>query len=271
MRRLLLASVVLLAASLAASIAMGDGAAGRMFLKQLAFIGDSGLGLVNSDGTDVRWLVRSGNARGGLSWSPDGRRVAFFNERAREKGATSDLYVVNVVSRSRTLVFRNAQDTSGDDPMAAAWSPDGSRLALTSAPTHKSLRTDVRRGSSRMRRGSRHGRPMGPRLPMSTSMGSSGSCLRTGRQIAWRSAGRQPGRLTEPRSRTSAPATSATRPPPAEAPIATRALPVVALLGRTDVIAVRTEHAAGARKRLQRHATCDAGIDVAAGISRHRL
>jgi Tol biopolymer transport system component len=137
MRRLLLASVVLLAASLAASIAMGDGAAGRMFLKQLAFIGDSGLGLVNSDGTNVRWLVRSGNPRGGLSWSPDGRRVAFFNERAREKGATSDLYVVNVVSRSRTLVFRNAQDTSGDDPMAAAWSPDGSRLALTSAPTHK--------------------------------------------------------------------------------------------------------------------------------------
>jgi Tol biopolymer transport system component len=142
MRRLLLALAVLLAAILAASLANGDGTAGRTSLEQLAFIGDSGLGLMNSDGTNVRWLVRRGNPRGGLSWSPDGRQVAFFNERvwehgAWDQGATSDLYVFNVVSRSRTLVFRNAQDTSGDDPMAAAWSPDGSRLALTSTPTQE--------------------------------------------------------------------------------------------------------------------------------------
>ena len=143
MRRLLLASVVVaLAAGLAASLAVGDGAVRRTSLEQLAFIGDSGLGLMNSDGTNVRWLVRRGNPRGGLSWSPDGRQVAFFNERvwahgAWDQGATSDLYVVNAVSRSRTLVFRNAQDTSGDDPMAASWSPDGSRLALTSTPTQE--------------------------------------------------------------------------------------------------------------------------------------
>ncbi len=137
MRRLLLASVVALAAGLATSLAMGDGAAGRRSLEQLAFIGDSGLGLMNSDGTNVRWLVRRGNPRGGLSWSPDGRPLAFFNERvwahgAWDQGATSDLYVVNAVSRSRRLVFRNAQDTAQYDPMAASWSPDGSRLALTS-------------------------------------------------------------------------------------------------------------------------------------------
>ena len=137
MRRLLLASVVALAAGLATSLAMGDGAAGRRSLEQLAFIGDSGLGLMNSDGTNVRWLVRRGNPRGGLSWSPDGRQLAFFNERvwahgAWDQGATSDLYVVNAVSRSRKLVFRNAQDTAQYDPMAASWSPDGSRLALTS-------------------------------------------------------------------------------------------------------------------------------------------
>jgi dipeptidyl aminopeptidase/acylaminoacyl peptidase len=119
--------------------------------ERIAFAADPGLGVMKVNGTAVRWLVRPRGGypycspRGGLRWSPGGKEIAVFLERRwgdpddpsdfAEGGLTSDLYVIEVASRHRTLILVSAEDTSdGVDPLPPSWSPDGSRLALTLEP-----------------------------------------------------------------------------------------------------------------------------------------
>ena len=85
--------------------------------RRVAYSGDDGLYVIESDGTDRRRIHPRGAAS---SWSPDGRKLV-FDERQR-------IYVVNADgsgARPLTSPGRNAND---DDP---AWSPDGRLIAFS--------------------------------------------------------------------------------------------------------------------------------------------
>ena len=81
---------------------------------------DSGLWIMNADGTRNRFLVKGSNAR----WSPDGTRIAYFAD-GEPKG---------------TQVFVRWMDAEGatsqitrvsENPGGLSWSPDGRSLAFT--------------------------------------------------------------------------------------------------------------------------------------------
>ena len=81
---------------------------------------DSGLWIMNADGTRNRFLVKGSNAR----WSPDGSRIAYFAD-GEPKG---------------TQVFVRWMDAEGatsqitrvwENPGGLTWSPDGRSLAFT--------------------------------------------------------------------------------------------------------------------------------------------
>ena len=81
---------------------------------------DSGLWIMNADGSKNRFLVKGSNAR----WSPDGTRIAYFAD-GEPKG---------------TQVFVRWMDAEGamsqvtrlsDNPANLSWSPDGRLLAFT--------------------------------------------------------------------------------------------------------------------------------------------
>jgi len=81
---------------------------------------DSGLWIMNADGSKNRFLVKGSNAR----WSPDGTRIGFFGD-GEPKG---------------TQVFVRWMDAEGatsqvtrvsENPSTLSWSPDGRSLAFT--------------------------------------------------------------------------------------------------------------------------------------------
>lgn len=88
--------------------------------------GESRIFRVGADGSGLTELARVDSvATHSLAWSPQGSLIAFV---AQAEGASfrTDLFVINADgSGLRTL----AQDVEGD----FAWSPDGSRIALTKA------------------------------------------------------------------------------------------------------------------------------------------
>jgi len=81
---------------------------------------DSGLWIMNADGTRNRFLVKGSNAR----WSPDGTRIAYFTD-GEPKG---------------TQIFVRWMDAEGapsqvtrvsENPGGLSWAPDGRSLAFT--------------------------------------------------------------------------------------------------------------------------------------------
>jgi hypothetical protein len=87
------------------------------------------LSYVNTDGSQVReGVLQLTGAAGGLVWSPDGSRLAFWMAQG-EFDLPAQIYVVNADgSNLRQLT------TGDDDSRWPSWSPDGSRLAFTRAP-----------------------------------------------------------------------------------------------------------------------------------------
>jgi Tol biopolymer transport system component len=78
--------------------------------------------VMHADGTHIRRLplppwIDSGN----LTWSPDGRKIAFEDWNGGF-GAKSDIYVVNVDGSGLHLLVANAVEP--------AWSPDGRQIAF---------------------------------------------------------------------------------------------------------------------------------------------
>jgi dipeptidyl aminopeptidase/acylaminoacyl peptidase len=80
--------------------------------------------------------VALGNAPGGLeaevSWSPDGRRIAFMSQAEDPAG---DIFVARVdgtrLVEVQNLTPRNSSDPFPQPDRTPAWSPDGARIAFT--------------------------------------------------------------------------------------------------------------------------------------------
>ena len=94
--------------------------------RQIAFIGfkkqDEMLGLyiVNSSGTQLRRFISFDTETDtGPDWSPDGRFIAFSDNK--------DIFLVN----TQTFKIKNITNSPHDE-IAATWAPDGAHLAVTS-------------------------------------------------------------------------------------------------------------------------------------------
>ncbi len=89
-------------------------------VRQLAFVRDGQIYLINSDGTGLVQLTHTGE-NDAPAWSPDGQRLAF----ASNGGGSSDIYVMN--ADGSNVVRR----TMGCDCSEPSWSPDGRTLGFT--------------------------------------------------------------------------------------------------------------------------------------------
>jgi dipeptidyl aminopeptidase/acylaminoacyl peptidase len=79
-----------------------------------------------SDGTDLRRLTFSGGATEfGPTWSPDGRRIAFYSSSGRFPGG--QIYVMPADGRVGTP---RRLTTDRGEVHSPTWSPDGSRIAF---------------------------------------------------------------------------------------------------------------------------------------------
>jgi Tol biopolymer transport system component len=83
--------------------------------KKLAFVRGNGIWVVDMATKTVRRIIRSGYAP---RWSPEGGRIAFV----RERGFDSFVYAARADGKEERRV------AEGD---SAAWSPDGTELAIT--------------------------------------------------------------------------------------------------------------------------------------------
>ena len=94
----------------------------------VASLGDGGtLWLMDKDGEQQRAIhdIEGDPVVLGLSWSPDGNKIAFFSE--KKKNVESDVYVVDADGKG----LRNLTDRQGFDGWPT-WHPSGQRLAFTS-------------------------------------------------------------------------------------------------------------------------------------------
>jgi TolB protein len=76
--------------------------------------------VMNADGSGLRVVTRDALPTG-LSWSPDGRKIAFVSKRA----GNAELYVLNADGNGQKRLTRTSASEA-----APAWSPDGREIAF---------------------------------------------------------------------------------------------------------------------------------------------
>ena len=86
-------------------------------------LGDYELYLMNKNGEQIRPIVEGFKASGGVSWSPDGRWLAFHAIFGEEEGDDQGLWLVNPESSELHMI---AEGGFG----IPAWSPDGQRMVV---------------------------------------------------------------------------------------------------------------------------------------------
>jgi dipeptidyl aminopeptidase/acylaminoacyl peptidase len=96
-------------------------------VSELAFVRDSQIFRVRSDGTGLVQLTSDG-MNSEPAWAPDGARIAFVRQGAAtpEGWVTSDIYVMN--ADGSNVVRRTYDGRLNSSP---AWSPDGTRIAFS--------------------------------------------------------------------------------------------------------------------------------------------
>jgi Tol biopolymer transport system component len=102
--------------------------------------GQEDLFLVHSDGTGLRKLTDDVHRDRGPSWSPDGKRVAFYSNRDEGK---YEIWAINADGSGLTRLTK----TSGRGTWFPFWSPDGKRIAYPTGS--ESFLIDVSAGPSR--------------------------------------------------------------------------------------------------------------------------
>ena len=83
--------------------------------------------VINADGSHRRNLTRSDAREQGPDWSPNGKSIIYVNASDRPGGA---LYRMAANGAHPQVLFRETANQTMGDP---AWSPDGRRVAFTSA------------------------------------------------------------------------------------------------------------------------------------------
>jgi Tol biopolymer transport system component len=111
---------LIVSASLAFVVMLSTASGQIANVYELAFVRDSQIFRVRSDGTGLVQLTSDG-VNSEPTWAPDGARIAFV----RNEGGT-DIYLMN--ADGSNVVRR----TNGGLNSSPAWSPDGTRIAFSS-------------------------------------------------------------------------------------------------------------------------------------------
>jgi TolB protein len=122
LKALLGSSVTVLALAFAVT---GSGAPGTW----MAYIGKNAIYLVNVDGSGRELIVRGVGDHTTLSWSPDGRRLAFSGGHERAEV----IFVVNVDGSGVKRLTRTRRRTDEEWSENPSWSPDGRWIAFDGA------------------------------------------------------------------------------------------------------------------------------------------
>jgi TolB protein len=96
--------------------------------QEIAFETPSGIYLIGVDGRGLRQLPGTRPGDQNPDWSPDGRRLVFWNGR----GWHGRLYVSDVLGHNRRLLTRPGAAGYGPSDQYPAWSPDGRLIAFES-------------------------------------------------------------------------------------------------------------------------------------------
>ncbi len=109
--------------ALVSALLVGDARSASQGSELIAFIGDDGVYVVGVDGTGLHpvWQGKRGPTR--VTWSPDGRKLAFGI--LGRRSSTRGIWVMNADGSNPVRV---ASVPAG----SLTWSPDGRRIAFTS-------------------------------------------------------------------------------------------------------------------------------------------
>ena len=144
MRRLLLATVVVFVLTAPAAVATYPGTNGKILFGASSSSGRYDIWMMNPDGTGRTQITNTPNVSELGSWSPDGTKIVFRRFDYDMTNPHWQVWTMNADGSNQTNV---TPDVSGPpfydarvQPTGAAWSPDGTKIAITNedgcAPGH---------------------------------------------------------------------------------------------------------------------------------------
>jgi Tol biopolymer transport system component len=130
---IVLAVVGLLLAIFAGAMVAGSGGDAQAANGRIAFADRGDIFSINPDGSDRQLLVEGLGSMEGLSWSPDGSRLAYWS--ADTSVGPWTLTVVKADGSDPVIVASDVVEVDGNLTVPE-WSPDGSQLAFTARTIH---------------------------------------------------------------------------------------------------------------------------------------
>ena len=88
---------------------------------QLAYVANNTVVVIDADGTNPRYIIAPVSSQSELSWSPDGKRIAFI----RSRDGVATLSIADLTGLNEESVFE-----SSDQVLSPRWSPDGELIAF---------------------------------------------------------------------------------------------------------------------------------------------